>query len=103
MTRRRLPNRRAHEAVAFSFRGIEYVAGVGRFEDGSLAEVFIDCAKGSSPAAADARDAAVTLSIALQYSVRPEAIRAAVTRESDGSASGIVGAVLDILEQERSR
>jgi hypothetical protein len=97
MTRRRLPNRRAHEVLAFTFRGLSYTAGIGRFGDGALAEIFIDCAKGSTPVAADARDAAVTLSIALQYGVQTEAIRDAVTREADGSASGIVGAVLDLL------
>ncbi len=96
--RSRLPNRRPHETIGFKFRGYAYTLGVGRFADGALAEVFIDCAKGSTPVAADARDAAVTLSIALQHGVPPEAIRAAVTREADGSASGIVGAVLDLLE-----
>jgi hypothetical protein len=98
MTRQRLPERRAHEAISFVFRGQKYTAGVGRFADGSLAEIFLDCAKGSSPLAADARDAAVTLSIALQHGVPAEAIRSAVTREANGSASGIVGAVLDLLE-----
>ncbi|WP_292533817.1 hypothetical protein [Methylocystis sp.] len=42
------------------------------------------------------------MSIALQHGVPPQAIRAAVTRECDGRLSGIVGAVLDLLEQERS-
>lgn len=101
MNRRRLPNRRRHEVIDFSFRGYAYALGIGRFSDGSLAEVFIDCAKGSTPVAADARDAAVCLSLALQYGVPPDAIRSAVTRESDGSASGIVGAVLDLLAEER--
>lgn len=103
MTRRRLPNRRSHEAIGFAFRGYSYTLGVGRFDDGALAEIFIDCAKGSTPVAADARDAAVTLSIALQHGVPPEAIRAAVTRENDGQPSGIVGAVLDLLEQDGPR
>lgn len=103
MSRRRLPNRRAHEAIGFEFRGYAYTLGVGRFGDDALAEVFIDCAKGSTPVAADARDAAVCLSLALQYGVPPEAIRSAVTREADGSASGIVGAVLDLLAEGAPR
>jgi ribonucleoside-diphosphate reductase alpha chain len=98
MMRHRLPNRRAHETIEFWFRGLAYAVGVGRFPDGSLAEIFVDCSKGSSPLAADARDAAVCLSIALQYRVPPQAIREAVTREANGQASGIVGAVLDLLE-----
>jgi hypothetical protein len=32
MTRRRLPNRRAHEAFAFTFRGLSYTASVGAFD-----------------------------------------------------------------------
>ncbi|WP_292531390.1 hypothetical protein [Methylocystis sp.] len=103
MIRRRLPNRRAHEAVAFAFRGRPYTAGVGRFPDVSVAEIFIDAEKQATDAADDARDAAVTLSLAFQPGVRPQAIRAAVTRESDGRPSGIAGAVLDLLEQERSK
>jgi hypothetical protein len=95
--RQRLPNRRAHETISFEFRGLPYTVGVGRFPDGSLAELFIDCFRGSSPLAADARDAAVALSITLQFGVPPEAIRDAVTREADGSASGILGRALDIL------
>ncbi len=58
MPRQRLPNRRAHKVVAFTFRGLAYTAGVERFPDGSLAEVFLDCAKGSSQAADGAKDTA---------------------------------------------
>ena len=101
MMRCRLPNRRRHEVRSFEFRGFSYTLGFGRFADGSLAEVFLDCSKGSSPLAADARDAAVCLSIALQYRVPPQAIREAVTREANGQASGIAGAVLDLLEDAR--
>lgn len=99
MTRIRLPNRRAHEAIRFSFRDRAYTAGVGRFPDGSMAEIFIDAEKQSTDAADDARDAAVALSIAAQHGTPLEAIRAAVTRESDGRPSGIVGAVLDLLSE----
>jgi len=62
-----------------------------------LAEIFIDAAKASNDLADAARDAAVVLSIALQYGTPAEAIRAAVTREADGSPAGIVGAVLDLI------
>jgi hypothetical protein len=93
--RQRLPNRRFLETISFEFRGLPYTVGVGRFPDGSLAELFIDCFRGSSPLAADA---AVALSIGLQFGVPPDAIRDAVTREADGHASGILGRVLDILE-----
>jgi hypothetical protein len=97
-SRQRLPNRRPHETISFEFRGLDYTVGVGRFADGSLAELFIDCFRGSSSLAADARDAAVALSISLQHGVPPKAIRSAVTREADGHASGIIGCVLDLLD-----
>lgn len=95
--RRHLPNCRLHESQNFWFRGKTYTLGVGRYEDGRLAEVFIDCSKVASESAHDARDAAVCLSIALQHGVPVDAIRAAVTREEDGSPSGIIGYVLDLL------
>jgi hypothetical protein len=97
MNRHRLPNRRAHEIIEFQFRGLAYTAGFGHFENGDLAEIFLECVKAQSQSAADARDAAVCLSIALQHGVPSEAIRCAVTRDGHGEPSGIVGAVLDLL------
>lgn len=97
MTRRRLPNRRAAELHDLDFKGRRYVIGVSKFADCGLAEAFIHSAKASSDLADAARDAAVTLSLALQYGTPADAIRAAVTRESDGSPAGIVGAVLDLI------
>jgi hypothetical protein len=99
MTRRRLPNRRAGESIGFEFRGAPYRVCAGRFNDGQLAELFIDCqAKGMLPLADDAKDAAVCLSIALQYGALAHVIRAAVTRTSDGEATGIIGRGLDLIE-----
>jgi hypothetical protein len=101
--RSKLPNRRAHEIREFEFRGLRYFAGIGRHENGTLAEIFLDCVKAQSQSAADARDAAICLSISLQHGVPPEAIRSAVTRDCVGEPSGIVGAVLDLIaERPRS-
>lgn len=97
MNRTRLPNRRAHEILEFEFRGLTYTAGIGRYQNGDLAEIFLECSKAQSQLAADARDAAVCLSIALQHGVPAEAIRGAVTRDGNGEPSGIVGAVLDLV------
>lgn len=99
MSRERLPNRRAGETCDFRFRGAPYTVCAGRFADGRLAEVFIDCqSKGMLPIGDDAKDAAVCLSIALQYGAPPDVIRSAVTRTSDGAATGIIGRILDLLE-----
>ncbi|MCW2286220.1 ribonucleoside-diphosphate reductase alpha chain [Rhodoblastus acidophilus] len=97
MSRIRLPNRRLHEIHDLEFQGQHFTLGVGRFDDGALAEVFIDPAK-SSQMTAIARDAAVCVSIALQHGVPSDALRSAVTREATGEAAGLVGAVLDLLE-----
>jgi ribonucleoside-diphosphate reductase alpha chain len=101
--RRRLQNRRPAELFDLTFKGGRYTIGASRFPDGALAEVFIHSAKTSSNLADIARDAAVTLSLALQFGAPAAAIRAAVTREADGSPAGIVGAVLDLLAMEASQ
>ncbi|MGJ0397436.1 MAG: hypothetical protein ACR65U_14535 [Methylocystis sp.] len=88
----------------FEFRGGAYVASCSRFQSGQLAEVFIDAvgatSKGVTPLHEDAKDAAVCLSIALQYGAPVEVIRKAVTRTSEGEPTGIVGCVLDLLEDQ---
>lgn len=95
--RHTLQTRRAHELIDFEFRNLSYVLGVGRYPDGELAEIFIDCAKASTDAANDARDGAVCLSLALQHGTPANAIRAAVTRDENGNPAGVVGCVLDLL------
>ena len=50
MTRERLPDRRQHEAIDFQHGGFRYVAGIGRFPDGRVAEMFFNTAKtGTAP------------------------------------------------------
>jgi hypothetical protein len=100
--RNRLPNRREGELLSLAFKGTCYTIGVSRFEDDSPAETFIHSSKASCDLADAARDAAVTLSLALQFGTPAAAIREAVTRESDGSPASIVGAVLDLIEEARS-
>jgi hypothetical protein len=48
-----------------------------------------------------ARDSAVVASLALQRGVPPETIRRALTRNGDGSASGALGTLLDMLASKR--
>jgi hypothetical protein len=75
MTRRRLPNRRLAETFDLEVGGLRYVASIGRFADGALAEVFLTNGKCGSDADTAARDGAVVASIALQYGVPLEVIR----------------------------
>ena len=69
MTRRTLPNRRAHEVVDVEHEGHWYRVGVGTFEDGRLAEVFITSTKVGTADDVNARDGALCLSLLLQNGV----------------------------------
>ena len=95
--RKRLPNRRSHELVNFEHGGFRYIAGIGRFQDGRLAEIFLNVAKTGTPIDTHARDSAIIASLALQHGVTPESIRHAILRNSDGTAAGPLGALLDLI------
>ena len=81
-TRKCLPNRRGHELLEFEHGGIRYVAGVGRFEDGELAEIFLSAAKHGTA-----------------VDIHVDTLRKALTRNGDGSASGPLAHALDLLAQ----
>src|SRR5262249_53708196 len=95
--RKCLPNRRGHELLDFEHAGIGYAAGVGRFEDGSLAEIFLNTRKHGTAVDVNARDAAVAASLLLQHGCPIETLRRALTRNADGSASGPLARALDLL------
>jgi hypothetical protein len=100
MTHRRLlPMRRACETFEIEFGGLAkcHTVTVGFYHDSLPGEVFIDAGKSGEQVAAIARDAAVLLSMALQHGVALETIKHAVTRDGQGMASSIVGAVVDEL------
>jgi hypothetical protein len=102
--RRRLPNRRACETFELEVSGLRYTATVSRFADGRVGELFLTNHKSNSAADINARDAAVTFSIAVQSGADAEQIRRALSRDSQGRATGVLGAALDaIAEQERRR
>ena len=101
MTRQRLPNRRGHELLTFEHDGIRYTAGVGRFADGGLAEIFLATTKHGSALDVIARDAAVAASLLLQHGCPVGTLLRALTRNSDGSASGPLARALDLLASEQ--
>jgi hypothetical protein len=59
--------------------------------------VILSSHKPGSPIEAIARDAAVTVSIALQFGAPLETIRAALTKDHDGGPATLLGAALDAL------
>ena len=99
-TRSRLPNRRPSETFALECNSLSYLATISRFQDGRLAEIFINAKAGSDSDAA-AKDAAVVASIALQHGVSVDVIRHALLRDAHGRASSPLGAALDmVMERE---
>jgi hypothetical protein len=99
--RERLPNRRAHTLLNIEAGGFRYVAGVGYYDDGRLAEIFLNAEKGGTAIGDAARDSAVVASLALQHGVDPDTLRHALMRNSSGEASGPLGVLLDSLRSHR--
>jgi hypothetical protein len=92
-----LPNRRLCESFEVEVAGLRYTASVGRFPDGRIGEVFLTNHRVNSHADTNARDAAIVFSIAVQHGADLETIRRALCRDSQGRASGPLGAALDII------
>jgi len=98
------PDEGSHELLDFEHAGHRYTAGLGFFETGGLAEIFINVpGRSGSAIEAVARDAAILTSICLQYGASVATIRHALTRNSDGSAGGPLGVVLDLLARSSDR
>lgn len=104
-TRRSLPNRRKNNTFSINVPGYNAAVQVtvGYFEDDSPAEVFVSGAKAGTGVDAILRDAAVILSIAMQYGVPLATLRHAVTRERDERASSVMGVLIDRLVAEQER
>src|SRR5215469_6635914 len=101
--RHRLPNRREHQVIPFEFGGIRFTAGIGRYDDGRLAEVFIDCTKMGSAVEANAKAGAIILSLALQHGVALSTIAHALPKNGSGSPTSPIGAIIELLMGEQSQ
>jgi hypothetical protein len=94
--RNRLPNRRLSETFNVEVAGLRYKATISRFPDGGgIAEVFVSNHKAGNASDVAARDAGILVSLLLQHGCPIETIAHALSRNSDGTASGVIGAVLD--------
>lgn len=94
-SRQRLPNRRLHELVRFESQGQVFVGGIGRFSDGTIAELFLNTTKAGSTIEALAQDAAIVASLALQFGCPVDVLRHAIERP--GGAAGPLAALLDVV------
>lgn len=97
IVRERLPNRRQYESFEFTHAGLDFTASIGFLPDGRIAEIFLYSNKPGSPIEAVARDAAVTVSIALQFGADLGTIRQALTKDHDGRPATAIGPALDAL------
>ena len=100
--RMRLPNRRLNESLAFVCHGQRYVATLGFFENGNLAEIFLQNAKLGSHADASAKDSAILASLGLQYGIPLSVIRHSLLRDARGTASSPVGMALDLVSAKQN-
>jgi hypothetical protein len=95
--RERLQNRRPHWLYRFESGGQSYTGGIGRFEDGRIAEIFINGSKVGTAAETNAQDAAIVASLALQHGCPIDTIRHALIRT--GGTGGPVVALLNEVEK----
>jgi hypothetical protein len=96
--REQLPQRRMHGVFDFVHDSMVYTVGLGRFADGRPAEVFLNVAKSGTPLETYARDSAILLSLLLQHGCPIATVRHAICRNGDGSPSGPIGHLLDMIE-----
>jgi hypothetical protein len=90
-------NRRSCELIEFESMGMRFIAGVGRYPDGRVSELFLDNHKSGSSIGTLVRDLAIAFSFAAQHGADIEAIRQAVCRDSGGQPPGPLGQVLDLI------
>lgn len=102
--RRRLPLRRVVQTFELHHKtettDQAYQVSVGYYDDMTPAEVFVTGAKVGSAIEAVARDAAILLSLGMQFGVPLDVIQNAMTKNSLEKPSSIIGAIVDKLCSE---
>lgn len=101
MTRELLPERRASFNFTVAIQGEKYHVTVGYYPDGRPGEVFVDRIYTKSSAKVGTlldslcRDAAILVSMALQYGAPPDVMAHAISRDEEGTPQTIVGEIVD--------
>lgn len=101
-----LPNRRQSFTVPFRHGPVKYFGTWSCFGDqrrpdlARPAEVFLQGGKNGSDVQALARDAAVAVSLALQFGAPLKTLREAMTRNDDGLPAGPMGRLLDVIAED---
>ena len=97
--RQTLPNRRRCETLEIEHAGHRFSMTFSRYPDGRPAEIFLSSRHVGSPLEAIARDAAVTVSIALQHGAPLATVSGALTKDHDGGPATLLGAALAAITE----
>jgi hypothetical protein len=97
-----VPNRRHSEVFAFDHNGFAFTGSVSWLINpdqtrGAPIELFLEGGKNGTAIQSVARDTAVAASLALQHGTPIEVLRLALTRNSDDTPAGPLGALLDLV------
>jgi ribonucleoside-diphosphate reductase alpha chain len=100
--RAQLPNRRPSQTIRFEHDNHRYYVTLGyatpeEFLTNTPLEVFLDAGQPGSALQHVTRDAAVVLSIALQFGAPISVLRQAMTRLDNGAPAGPIGCMLDMI------
>jgi hypothetical protein len=90
-----LPARRSSENFDLEVAGLRYKVTVSYFPSGGLSECFVSNHKCGNAADVAARDCGILISLLLQHGCDARTIAHSLSRNTDGSASGVAAAVLD--------
>jgi hypothetical protein len=97
--RQRLRNRRRSERFELELNGLRHVASFSRFNDGRVAEIFLQNHKPASQSDANARDTAIAASCNTDVRLRCCGDRCCATPRA--AASTPLGVALGIIAEER--
>jgi hypothetical protein len=99
--RERLPDRRPSESFNLEHAGMRYTVTISRFDDSRVGECFIANHKRGNASDVAARDCGILISLLLQHGCPIEVIARALSRNSDGSVSGIAAAIVDQIMESK--
>ncbi len=95
--RRRLPNRRPSKTTTYQKDGHVFQLVGGFYPDGAVGELFLNAGKTNSTLDALTSDAAICMSLALQFGCPLDVLRHAVKRDGAGRAASFIGEAVDRL------
>jgi hypothetical protein len=98
--RERLPDLRPSETFELEHVGMRYTVTISR-DRGVVRECFISNHKRGNASDVAARDCGILISLCLQHGCPLDTIARALSRNSDGTASGVAGAVVDKIAEPK--